>query len=404
VEFSPEDAGRSDPEFLVQVLDVAIRAGATTLNIPDTVGYTTPDEYGGLIRYLRENTPGGKDVIFSVHCHNDLGLATANSLAGAQNGARQLECTINGIGERAGNTSLEETVLAIHVRKPVFNLETNIVTQEIHRASDMVSRYTGMVIQPNKAIVGANAFAHEAGIHQDGMLKNKRTYEIMDASTIGLNTSKLVLGKHSGRHALAKKLEAMGYHLDQEKLKEVFKRFKDVADKKKVVTEADLEALVGDELYQPVETWSLLMVQVHCGTDLTPTAVVKIRHNGTGVEKVSVSVGAGPVDAVYKAISGVVNAPNNLIEYLVQAVTEGIDANGDVTIRIEVPESRGYSETAQGRQRRRLFSGRGVDTDIIVASAKAYMQALNKLIDSGQADGNETEARVTDELVIEAGS
>jgi 2-isopropylmalate synthase len=226
----------------------------------------------------------------------------------------------------------------------------------------------------------------------------------MDASTIGLNTSKLVLGKHSGRHALAKKLEAMGYHLDQEKLKEVFKRFKDVADKKKVVTEADLEALVGDELYQPVETWSLLMVQVHCGTDLTPTAVVKIRHNGTGVEKVSVSVGAGPVDAVYKAISGVVNAPNNLIEYLVQAVTEGIDANGDVTIRIEVPESRGYSETAQGRQRRRLFSGRGVDTDIIVASAKAYMQALNKLIDSGQADGNETEARVTDELVIEAGS
>ena len=404
VEFSPEDAGRSDPEFLVQVLDIAIRAGATTLNIPDTVGYTTPDEYGHLIRYLRENTPGGKDVIFSVHCHNDLGLATANSLAGAQNGARQLECTINGIGERAGNTSLEETVLAIHVRRPIFNLETNIVTQEIHRASDMVSRYTGMVIQPNKAIVGANAFAHEAGIHQDGMLKNKRTYEIMDASTIGLNTSKLVLGKHSGRHALAKKLEAMGYHLDQEKLKEVFKRFKDVADKKKLVTEADLEALVGDELYQPVETWSLLMVQVHCGTDLTPTAVVKIRHNATGVERVSVSVGAGPVDAVYKAISGVVNESNNLIEYLVQAVTEGIDANGDVTIRIEVPESRGYSETAQGRQRRRLFSGRGVDTDIIVASAKAYMQALNKLIDSGQSDGKETEARVTDELVIEAGS
>ena len=199
VEFSPEDAGRSDPEYLVRVLSVAIQAGATTLNIPDTVGYTTPEEYGGLIRYLRENVPGGKDVIFSVHCHNDLGLATANTLAGVQNGARQMEVTLNGIGERAGNTSLEEVAMAIQVRQPVYDLDTNIVSHEIHRTSDMVSRYTGMVIQPNKAIVGANAFAHEAGIHQDGMLKNKRTYEIMDASTIGLNQSRLVLGKHSGR-------------------------------------------------------------------------------------------------------------------------------------------------------------------------------------------------------------
>jgi 2-isopropylmalate synthase len=404
VEFSPEDAGRSDPAFLVQVLDVAIRAGATTLNIPDTVGYTTPEEYGALIHHLRENTPGGKDVIFSTHCHNDLGLATANTLAGVRNGARQVEVTMNGIGERAGNTSLEEVTMAIHTRRPVFGLDTNIVTQEIHRASDMVSRYTGMVIQPNKAIVGANAFAHEAGIHQDGMLKHKRTYEIMDASTIGLHQSKLVLGKHSGRHALGKKLEEMGYHLPQEKLKDVFNRFKDLADKKKSVTEADLEALVGDELYQPVEAWELLGVQVHCGSSLTPTAVVKLRNNEIGAEVMGASIGAGPVDAVYRSINEVVKVQNNLVEFLVQAVTEGMDANGDVTIRIEVPDSRGYSQTAQGRQRRRLFSGRGVDTDIIVASAKAYMQALNKMI-AAQKDEARPETLVGEgELAITAGA
>jgi 2-isopropylmalate synthase len=380
VEFSPEDAGRSDPEFLVQVLEVAIRAGATTLNIPDTVGYTTPEEFGRLIGYLREHVPGGREVIFSVHCHNDLGLATANSLAGVVNGARQVEVTINGIGERAGNSSLEETVMALYTRQAVFGLETNIITQEIHRSSDMVSRYTGMVIQPNKAIVGTNAFAHEAGIHQDGMLKNKRTYEIMDASTIGLNQSRLVLGKHSGRHALRVRLEELGYHLDGEELNEVFKRFKDLADKKKTVTDADIEALVGDELYQPVEIWEILEVQVQCGTTTIPTAVVKLRNNQSGEVITEAGFGTGPVDAVYQGINRIVQQPNNLVEFLVQAVTEGIDANGDVTVRIEVPESRGYSATAQGRQRRRLFSGRGVDTDIIVASAKAYMQALNKLI------------------------
>ena len=404
VEFSPEDAGRSDPEFLVKILGVAIQAGATTLNIPDTVGYTTPEEYGGLIRFLRENVPGGKDVIFSVHCHNDLGMATANTLAGVQSGARQIEVTMNGIGERAGNTSLEETVMAIHVRRPVFDLDTNIVTQEIHRASDMVSRYTGMVIQPNKAIVGANAFAHEAGIHQDGMLKNKRTYEIMDASTIGLNTSRLVLGKHSGRHALAKKLESMGYHLNPEEIKDVFNRFKDLADKKKNVTEVDLEALVGDEIYQPVEAWELVDVQVHSGTHLTPTAVVKLRDNATGEVKIGATIGTGPVDAVYKSINQLVQAENNLVEYLVQAITEGMDANGDVTIRIEVPDSRGYKQTAQGRQRRRLFSGRGVDTDIIVASAKAYMQALNKMIDAAKNEEDDVAKNaVSEELVIQAG-
>ncbi|MEX1018632.1 MAG: 2-isopropylmalate synthase [Litorilinea sp.] len=381
VEFSPEDAGRSDPAFLVQVLEVAIRAGATTLNIPDTVGYLTPDEYGKLIRHLRENVPGGEDVIFSVHCHNDLGLATANSLIGIHSGARQIEVTVNGIGERAGNTSLEEVVMALYVRQTVYDLETNIITAEIHRASDMVSRYTGMVIQPNKAIVGANAFAHEAGIHQDGMLKNKRTYEIMDASTIGLNQSRLVMGKHSGRHALRRKLEEMGYHLDRDELNEVFLRFKQVADKKKTVTDADLEALVGDEIYQPKEIWELINIQVQCGSSLIPTAVLTLRNNDTGETVTDAGFGTGPVDAIYKGINRVVGVSNNLVEFLVQAVTEGIDANGDVTIRIEVPDqSLGYKETAQGRPRRRLFSGRGVDTDIIVASAKAYMQALNKAL------------------------
>ncbi len=388
VEFSPEDAGRSDPEFLVKVLEVAIRAGATTLNIPDTVGYTTPEEYGALIRHLRENVPGGQDVIFSLHCHNDLGLATANTLAGIKAGARQIEVTINGIGERAGNTSLEETVMALHTRKPVYGLETNIVTTELHRASDMVSRYTGIVIQPNKAIVGANAFAHEAGIHQDGMLKHKRTYEIMDASLIGLNQSKLVLGKHSGRHALQRKLAELGFHLEREELQEVFKRFKDLADKKKTVSDADLEALVGDEIYQPVETWELLNIQVQCGIQVIPTAVVTLRNNQTGETVTDAGFGTGPVDAIFQGINRIISVENTLVEFLVQAVTEGIDANGDVTIRIEVPDSRGFSETAQGRPRRRLFSGRGVDTDILVASARAYMQALNKLLSTLESESS----------------
>ncbi len=391
VEFSPEDAGRSDPEFLVEVLSVAIKAGATTLNIPDTVGYTTPAEFGELIRYLRENVAGGQDVIFSIHCHNDLGLATANTLAGVQNGARQVEVTINGIGERAGNTSLEETVMALYTRRSVFDLRTNIRSQEIHRSSDMVSRYTGMVIQPNKAIVGANAFAHEAGIHQDGMLKNKRTYEIMDADTIGLNQSRLVLGKHSGRHALGVRLAEMGYHLDRENLNEVFRRFKDLADKKKSVTDADLEALVADELYQPVEIWELVGVQVQCGTNMTPTAVATLRNTESGEEITDVSFGTGPVDAAYRCIDKIVQQPNELMEFLVQAVTEGIDANGDVTVRIEVPDSRGHSETAQGRPRRHLFSGRGVDTDIIVASTKAYLQALNKLSTAEETESSAVE-------------
>lgn len=384
VEFSPEDAGRSDIAFLKQVLAIAIDAGATTLNIPDTVGYTMPAEYEALLSELIQDVPGGRDVIFSTHTHNDLGLATANTLAGVKGGARQVEVTVNGIGERAGNSSLEEFVMSLYTRPSFYHLHSRIATQEIHRTSDMVSRYTGMVIQPNKAIVGANAFAHEAGIHQDGVLKNKRTYEIMDASTIGLNQTRqgLVLGKHSGRHALRTRLEEMGYHLDRTALNEVFTRFKQLSDKKKDVSDADIEALVGDEIYQPEETWALEKVQVNCGTTVVPTAVVILRNLRTGEEVTDAGFGTGPVDAVYQGINRIVQVENTLVEYLVQAVTEGIDANGDVTIRIGVPNSEGFTETAQGRPRRKLFSGRGVDTDIVVASAKAYLQALNKQIAS----------------------
>jgi 2-isopropylmalate synthase len=380
VEFSPEDAGRSDPRFLYQVLAVAIQAGATTLNIPDTVGYTVPVEYGQLIRDIRENTPGAKNVVISCHCHNDLGLATANTLAGVENGARQVEVTVNGIGERAGNTSLEEITMALYTRHQVYEVDSNIVTQEIHRSSDMVSRYTGMVVQPNKAIVGANAFAHEAGIHQDGMLKHKRTYEIMDAGTIGLSQSKLVLGKHSGRHAFRVQLEQMGYHLDEQDLIEVFRRFKDLADKKKVVTDSDLQALIGDELYKPPEVWQIEDVQVTCGTNVIPTAVVRLRNVETGELCTDAGFGTGPVDAVYAGINRLVGAPNKLVEFVIQAIDQGMDAVGDVTIRIEADELIGFVERAQGGRGQRIFSGRGIDTDIVVASAKAYLQALNKLL------------------------
>ncbi len=382
VEFSPEDAGRSDPRFLYEVLGRAIAAGAKTINIPDTVGYTTPAEYGQLIGDIRRNTPGAANVVISCHCHDDLGLATANTLAGIENGARQAEVTINGIGERAGNTSLEEIAMALYTRHQVYEIDTNIITQEIHRTSEMVSRLTGMVVQPNKAIVGANAFAHEAGIHQDGMLKHKRTYEIMDADTIGLNRSRLVLGKHSGRHAFRMKLEEMGYHLGEKDLNEVFFRFKDLADKKKDVSDNDLQALVADELYQPPEIWVIESVQVQCGTGLIPTAVVRLRHALGGYVRTEAGFGTGPVDAIYQSINRIVEAPNRLVEFSIKAIDEGLDAVADVTLRIEAVEADGTPAraTAQGTVRRNIFSGRGVDTDIVVASARAYVQSLNKLL------------------------
>jgi 2-isopropylmalate synthase len=371
VEFSPMDAGRTDPQFLVEVCALAVECGATTLNIPDTVGYVMPAEWGDLIANLIAETPGagpGSGVIWSVHCHNDLGLATANSLAGVMAGARQVEVTINGIGERAGNTSLEEVVMAIHTRPQYYSLRTNINTREIMKTSRMVSNYTGMHVQPNKAIVGANAFAHEAGIHQDGMLKNASTYEIMTPESVGVHQSRLVLGKHSGRHALKARLQELGYTIEGDALNQVFARFKDLADAKKTVTDADLEALIADEFHGPEEIYSLLDIQVTCGTMGMPTATVKMR-NADGDEVVHAAVGAGPVDASYKAVDAIVKAPNTLIEYSVHSVTAGIDALGEVTVRI-----------AQSDGDKRSFGGYGADSDIVVASVKAYLAALNRMV------------------------
>ena len=294
--------------------------------------------------------------------------------------------TINGIGERAGNTALEEVVMALWVRRSVFGLDTNSVTQEIYRTSEMVSRYTGMVIQPNKAIVGANAFAHEAGIHQDGVLKHKRTYEIMDAETIGLPQSKLVLGKHSGRHAFRVKLEEMGYHLTPEELEEAFRRFKELADKKKTVTDADIEALVSDQLYQPPEVWHLDTVQVQSGNNAIPTAVVRLRNMQTGEVFTEAGFGTGPVDAMYQGINRIVQVPNRLIEFRLEAITEGLDAQADVTLRIEADAPSAPEEVGSAARRRRIFTGRGLDTDIVVASAKAYIQALNRLLATRAAE------------------
>jgi 2-isopropylmalate synthase len=395
VEFSPEDAGRSDPEFLFQALDAAIRAGATTLNIPDTVGYTTPAEFGALIAGIRGKVAGADGVILSAHCHNDLGLATANTLAAVQNGARQVEVTVNGIGERAGNTSLEEVAMALYTRPQVYGVRTNIDTTQIARASRLVSAYTGIPVQPNKAVVGANAFAHEAGIHQDGMLKNPLTYEIMKPETIGLTDSKLVLGKHSGRHAFQARLHDLGYELDGADLNRVFERFKDLCDKKKVVSDPDIEAIVHDEIYQPVELWRLDHIQVSCGSGLRPTASVRLR-GPDGIVREDAAIGTGPVDSVYKAINRIVRAPNVLTEFSIKAVTEGIDAVGEVTIRVEPTgelavnghavangeAGPGYTLNPQTglHPRRRTYSGHGADMDIIVASAKAYMSALNKML------------------------
>ncbi|MBC8332869.1 MAG: 2-isopropylmalate synthase [Anaerolineae bacterium] len=381
VEFSPEDAGRSDPEFLYLVLGEAIKAGATTLNIPDTVGYTTPEEFGALIAGIVEHTPGIENAVVSVHCHDDLGLATANALAGIQAGARQAEVTMNGIGERAGNTSLEEVVMALKTRQPVYNLETGIDTTQITRISRMVSNYTGMPVQPNKAIVGANAFAHEAGIHQDGMLKNNSTYEIMKPETVGLHRSRLVLGKHSGRHALRVRLEELGYGLEGEELDRAFQSFKELADKKKTITDADLEALVEDLMDRVSEIYSLDGLQVACGTIGLPTATVRLL-GPDGELHIQAAIGTGPVDAAYKAVDEIVKVPNTLLEFNIHAVTEGIDAMGEVTVRLKAKNGSVPRRTSpqSGRTRARTFGGYGADTDIITASVKAYLAAVNKLL------------------------
>ncbi len=364
VEFSAEDATRSDRDFLVEVFQAAVNAGASTLNVPDTVGYTTPAEYGRLISYLREQVEGSDKVIFSVHCHNDLGLAVANSLSAVAAGARQVECTVNGIGERAGNAAVEEVAMAIQTRPEAFgDVYTDIHTEEIYPSSRLLSTVVGVPVQPNKAIVGENAFAHEAGIHQDGVLKKAITYEIMTPQSIGRPSNALVLGKHSGRHAFVDRLKEMGFDLDGDKLEQAFTRFKTLADKKKVIYNADLEAIVSDEILRAEERYKLGNLVIISGSFATPTATVELID--AGVAKKTSAMGDGPVDAVFKAIKELTGTESKLLTYEVKAVTEGMDAQGDVSVKLVEGE--------------RSVIGQGAHTDIIVASGKAYVRALNKL-------------------------
>jgi len=365
VEFSPMDASRADPAYLYQILEAVISAGATTVNIPDTVGYATPQEFGSLIQGILKNVPNIEKAVVSVHCHDDLGLAVANSLESIRVGARQVECTINGIGERAGNASMEEIVMAVVTRRDFFKLTTNIDTTQIYRTSRLVSELTGFPVQPNKAIVGANAFRHQSGIHQDGVLKKSITYEIMDPKWVGIPSSSLVLSKVSGRHAFKERLSELGYTLSEEDLNRAFQGFKGLADKKKNITDRDIESLIAEELRTVTEVYHLDHVEVSSGDHNIPTATVRLI-GPDGQSLADAALGTGPVDAVYKAINRIVGIPNRLTEFTVKSITEGIDAIGEVLIRIE---SEGIT-----------YTGRGAATDIIVASAKAYMNALNRLL------------------------
>ncbi|MDP2730750.1 MAG: 2-isopropylmalate synthase [Dehalococcoidales bacterium] len=364
VEFSPMDASRTEPEYIYQILEATIAAGATTVNIPDTVGYATPEEFGGLIEGIFKNVPNIGQAVVSVHCHNDLGLAVANSLEALRRGARQVECTINGIGERAGNASLEEIVMAIKTRQNFYDLTTGVDSTQIYKTSRLVSELTGFAVQPNKAIVGANAFRHESGIHQDGVIKMPITFEIMEPKTVGIPASKLVLGKLSGRHAFRERLAELGYTLSEENFSRAFAAFKDLADKKKDVTDKDIESLVAEEKRTVAETYHLDRLQVTCGSGIPTASVVLTDRDGNS--QADTALGTGPVDAVYKAINKIVQVPNALTEFTVKSVTEGIDAIGEVLVRIE---NEGIT-----------YTGRGADTDIIIASAKAYMNALNRLL------------------------
>ena len=364
VEFSAEDATRSDPEYLVQVFTAAVEAGATTLNVPDTVGYTTPDEYASLIKYLRGNIPGVQNVVFSVHCHNDLGLAVANSLAAIGASARQVECTVNGIGERAGNTSLEEVVMAIRTRQDQFAaVDTEINTREIYTTSRLLSSITGVMVQPNKAIVGDNAFAHEAGIHQDGVLKAAITYEIMTPESIGRASNDLVLGKHSGRHAFRERLGELGLEVEGDDFEKAFVRFKKLADAKKSIFNEDIEAIVADMVEADDDRFELGELSITCGTFGTPSATVELKIDGTRAK--CTSLGVGPVDAIFKGISELTETKSVLEKYQVHAVTAGLDALGEVSVTV----------SEDGRR----VIGRGAHEDVLVASGKAYVHALNKL-------------------------
>ena len=361
VEFSPMDATRTELPYLIDVVEAVIEAGASTVNIPDTVGYTTPEEFGRIIKAIKEKI--GDKAVISVHCHNDLGLAVANSLSAVLNGAGQVECTINGIGERAGNCSMEEVVMALRTRKDFFNADTKINTKEIIRSSRLITKITGIPVQPNKAIVGANAFAHESGIHQDGLLKEKTTYEIIRPESIGLRSTKLVLGKHSGRHAFKARLSELGYDLSSEEIENAFAKFKHLADQKKDIFEEDLETLVSEEVSKIPETYQLVDLSVSSGMKKQPKASISMKAKGKMVKKTA--SGDGPVDATYKAISSITKTKSSLLKFEVKSITGGTDALGEVIVSLE----------ENGRTAR----GHGADTDIIVAAAKAYINALNKL-------------------------
>lgn len=366
IEFSCEDATRSDPQFLYRVLEAVIAEGATTVNIPDTVGYIMPSEYGQLIEGIKNNVPNIHKAIISTHCHDDLGLGVANSLAAVKNGARQVECTINGIGERAGNAAMEEIVMAIRTRSNYYGCETNIQTKEICKASRLVSRLTGFVVSPNKAIVGANAFRHESGIHQDGVLKERTTYEIIKPEDVGFVGVGLVLGKHSGRHAFKTRLKSLGIELADAEIDKAFERFKDVADKKKQVFDEDLLAIVEDEFKVVKATWKLVNLKISSGMKVKPKVEVVLESQGKKYKKVS--SGDGPVDACYKTIDALTKMKGELLDYSIQSVTRGKDAMGEVTIRVRLDE--------------KSVVAHGTDTDILVASAKAYVNAVNKVVAS----------------------
>jgi len=363
VEFSAMDATRSDRDYLCQVIKAAIDAGATTVNIPDTVGYTIPSEFGDMIKYIIKNVSNIDKAVISVHCHNDLGLATANSLSAVLNGARQVECTINGIGERAGNTSLEEVVMILYTRKDYAHLETNIISEEIYSTSRLLTSITGVGVQPNKAIVGANAFAHESGIHTDGLLKDKITYEIMTPESVGVKKSIIVLGKHSGRHALRDELKNRGYELSDADVNKVFNRFKELADKKKQLFDEDLETIVAEIVLRAPDKYKLINMNVVSGSFAIPTATVQMEVDGEQIK--DVGIGDGPVDAAFKTIAKITKTKSKLLKYGVDSITGGTDAQGVVTVRLE----------GNGNE----IVGRGAHTDIIMASALAYINALNRL-------------------------
>lgn len=363
VEFSAMDATRSDVHFLSAVCEAAIQAGATTINIPDTVGYAIPSEFGELIRTLRQKVKGMERVTLSVHCHNDLGLAVANSIAAIQNGARQVECTINGIGERAGNTSLEEVVMALRTRKDLLRFQSRVIPRHLFATSRLVSKITGMVVQPNKAIVGANAFAHQSGIHQDGILKEKLTYEIMTPESVGIPKTSLVLGKLSGRHAFREKLKDLGYRLSEKDFELAFTRFKQLADKKREIYDEDIESIVVEEILRVPRRYKLIYLNVVAGNVTVPTATVQMEVDGKLIQEAG--FGDGPVDATFKTIKKITHTRSKLLQFAINAITSGTEAQGEVTVRLE--------------ERGQTVIGQGADTDVIVASAKAYINALNKM-------------------------